>query len=168
MLIHVFADDTLEFADRRYRCALGRSGIRADKREGDGATPTGRYALKRLYLRRDRIPDVTTRLPVTDITLDDGWCDDPARTEYNRPVKLPFDGSHETMWRDDHLYDLVVEIGHNDAPPIPGMGSAVFIHVAKPDYAPTEGCVALAREDLVTLLASWGPDTEIEILEGVR
>ncbi len=163
MLIRVFADNVLEFNGSRYRCALGRGGVRADKREGDGATPAGRFPLKRLYIRRDRIPAIETGLPATDIAADDGWCDDPGRPEYNRPVKLPFDGSHEEMYRDDRLYDLVIEIGHNDAPPVPGAGSAVFIHVAKPDYAPTAGCVALARDDLVALLASWDPETEIEI-----
>lgn len=163
MLIRVFADNVLEFDGSQYRCALGRGGVRTDKREGDGATPTGRFPLKRLYIRRDRVPVIETALPVTDIAPDDGWCDDPGRPEYNRPVKLPFDGSHEQMYRDDRLYDLVIEIGHNDAPPVPGAGSAVFIHVATPDYAPTAGCVALARDDLVALLAVWDPETEIEI-----
>lgn len=163
MLIRVFADNVLEFDGLRYRCALGRGGVRADKREGDGATPTGRFPLKRLYIRRDRVPAIETGLPITDIAPDDGWCDDPGRREYNRPVKRPFDGSHEEMYRTDHLYDLVIEIGHNDAPPVPGAGSAVFIHVAKPDYAPTEGCIALARDDLVPLLASWTPETAIDI-----
>lgn len=163
MLIRVFADNTLEYAGRRYRCALGRSGVRTDKQEGDGATPTGRYPLKRLYIRRDRIPEIETGLPVTDINPNDGWCDDPARPEYNTRVKLPYEGRHEVMYRDDHLYDLVIEIGHNDAPPIPGAGSAVFIHLAKPDYAPTEGCIALHMDDLTGLLADWGPETEIEI-----
>lgn len=166
MLIRVFADNVLEFNGMRYRCALGRGGVRADKREGDGATPAGRFPLKRLYIRRDRISGVDTGLPATAIAADDGWCDDPARPEYNRPVKLPFGGSHERLFRDDHLYDLVIEIGHNDAPPVPGAGSAVFIHVAKPDYAPTDGCVALARDDLVALLAHWSPATEIEISGG--
>ena len=163
MLIRVYADNVLEFRGRRYRCALGRSGVCTDKKEGDGATPTGRYPLKRLYIRRDRIPQIETALPVTDIMPDDGWCDDPARPEYNTRVKRPYDGSHEKMYRDDHLYDLVIEIGHNDTPPIPGVGSAVFIHIAQPDYAPTAGCVALHVNDLTRLLAEWGPATEIEI-----
>jgi len=163
MLIRVFANNMLMFDERRYRCALGRGGVSAQKREGDGATPSGRYPLKRLYIRRDRIAVVDTALPVSDIHPDDGWCDDPARPEYNKPVKLPFAGSHENMWRDDPVYDLVIEIGHNDAPPVPGLGSAVFIHIAKPDYAPTEGCIALSREDLTALLAHWSAGTEIDI-----
>ncbi|MBO6518834.1 MAG: L,D-transpeptidase family protein [Rhodospirillales bacterium] len=166
MLIRVFADNVLEFDGARYRCALGKGGVRADKKEGDGATPVGRFPLRKLYIRRDRIPAVETALPVSDIAPDDGWCDDPAEPAYNTLVKLPFAGSHEKMFRDDHLYDLVIEIGHNCSPPVPGAGSAVFIHLAKPEYAPTEGCVALARDDLVALLKRWGLDTEIEIVAG--
>jgi L,D-peptidoglycan transpeptidase YkuD (ErfK/YbiS/YcfS/YnhG family) len=163
MPIHVFADNTLEYAGTRYRCALGRGGIRSDKREGDGATPTGLYTLKRLYFRKDRGPTVATGLPCTSISPDDGWCDDPAHPAYNRPVKLPFSAGHEKMWRNDALYDLVIEISHNDNPPVPGAGSAVFIHVAKDDYAATEGCIALKKSDLVTLLAHWSTATTIEI-----
>tara|TARA_R100000306_G_scaffold26969_1_gene30548 strand:- start:6 stop:512 length:507 start_codon:yes stop_codon:yes gene_type:complete len=163
MLIKVFSNHILEYAQTRYHCALGRGGIVRDKREGDGATPAGRYPLKRLFIRRDRIPQITTGLAITDIAPDDGWCDDPACPEYNRPVKLPFSGSHERMFRDDHVYDLVIDIGHNDNPPVPGAGSAVFIHLAKPGFTPTEGCIALAREDLTKLLMDWSAQTEIEI-----
>lgn len=167
MLIRVFANNILQYGGARYRCALGRGGIRADKREGDGATPVGRFPLKRLYVRTDRMGAVKTALPVHEIRPDDGWCDDPSRPEYNTLVNLPFAGSFEHMHRDDDVYDLVIEIGHNDAPPVPGMGSAVFIHVAKPGYAPTEGCVALAKDDLLTLLADWSADSEIDISEEI-
>ena len=163
MMIRVYANHVLEYAGKRYRCALGHGGIRPDKHEGDSATPSGRFRLKKLYIRRDRIRHIETGLPVRDIAADDGWCDDPLRPEYNRPVKLPFTGSHEKMYRDDHLYDLVIETNHNDDPPVPGAGSAVFIHVAKPDYAATEGCIALSATDLTALLAAWSGHTEIEI-----
>jgi len=165
MLIRVFANNILQYGGARYRCALGRGGVRADKREGDSATPVGRFPLKRLFVRSDRMDHVKTALPTQSILPDDGWCDDPSRPEYNTLVKLPFTGSFENMQRDDHVYDLVIEIGHNDAPPVPGMGSAVFIHVAKPDYAPTEGCIALAKDDLVKLLADWSSDCAIDISE---
>src|SRR3546814_5636749 len=82
---------------------------------------------------------------------------------YNRLVRLPFAASHERMWRDDGLYDLVVEIGYNDMPPVPGLGSAIFLHLARPDWGPTDGCVALARDDLLAVLAASGPERAIDI-----
>ncbi len=163
MHIKVYANNILEFQSRRFRCALGRSGVCEDKQEGDGATPIGVFALKRLFVRSDRLGGVDSGLPVQAIAPDDGWCDDPADPHYNRLVKLPFDASHEQLWRDDEVYDLIIEISHNDDPPVPGAGSAVFIHVAKADYAPTAGCVALARDDLLQLLPHWSGDTFIEI-----
>lgn len=146
-------DEGVETPDgRRLRCALGRGGIALEKQEGDGVTPVGRWPLRRLYYRADRIDAPDCALTATAIDPADGWCDDPAHADYNRPVRKPFSASHEDMWREDHLYDLVVVLGHNDDPPVPGAGSAIFLHVAKPDYGPTEGCVALALPDLLELL----------------
>ena len=162
--ITVTGDGWLEAGGRQWRCALGRGGIRRDKREGDGATPVGSFAMRRLLYRRDRLgnaPD--TALPAAAMARDDGWCDDSAHAAYNRQVTLPFDASHEKLWRDDGLYDVVVVLGHNDDPPVPGLGSAIFLHVARPDYGPTEGCVALALEDLLDLLARCGPDTMLTV-----
>ena len=135
----------------------------ADKREGDHATPAGRFALRRLYYRADRHPAPNTGLPVSGIAEEDGWCDAPDDPNYNQPVRLPYAASAERMWRADALYDYVVVIGYNDAPPVAGKGSAIFLHVAAPDYAGTEGCVALAMDDLVTVLAALGPDSDILI-----
>lgn len=137
----------------RHRCAIGKGGVSPNKREGDGATPVAIMALRRLWWRKDRIAQVRCALPMMAITPDLGWCDDPAHAEYNRPVRLPFAASHERMYRGDGLYDLVVELGWNDAPPKPGHGSAIFMHIARENYEPTEGCIALARADLTALLA---------------
>lgn len=153
----VTSDGTLTYPGGAFRCALGRGGIRADKREGDGATPVGAFALRRVLYRPDRVAPPETALPVTAIQPMDGWCDDAADPAYNRPVTLPHLASHEEMWRADGLYDVVVVIGHNDDPIVPGMGSAVFMHVAKSDYEPTAGCVALALPDLLTLLKHCAP-----------
>ena len=144
-------------------CALGRGGIIADKREGDGGTPAGLWPIRRVLYRPDRMARPKTDLPLAAIAPDDGWCDDPADPAYNRPVKLPYAASHEAMWREDGLYDLVGVLGHNDDPPEPGRGSAVFLHVARPDYAPTEGCVALALPDLLMLLEQCGPQAELHV-----
>lgn len=145
-------------------CALGRAGVRANKREGDGATPSGTFALRRLWYRADRLDAPLTRgLPVREIQREDGWCDDPESAEYNRPVTLPHPARHERLWRDDALYDVVVELGYNDGPIVPGAGSAIFLHVAQADYGPTEGCVAVARGDLLRLLAETGSDTRLRV-----
>ena len=153
MDILVEPDGFLIWRGRRLRCALGRSGVSATKREGDGATPAGSFLLRRVLFRPDRTPAPPGWLPVRPIAPTDGWCDDPADPLYNRPVSLPYPGRHERLWRDDGLYDVVVVLGHNDDPIVPGDGSAVFLHVAGDDYAPTEGCVALAIEDLRAMLA---------------
>jgi L,D-peptidoglycan transpeptidase YkuD (ErfK/YbiS/YcfS/YnhG family) len=142
---------------RRFRCALGPAGRRRDKREGDGATPAGRFVLRRVLYRPDRLAKPATGLPVQALTPQDGWCDDPTDADYNRPVRLPHGGRHEMLWRGDGVYDVIVVIGHNDAPPVPGLGSAVFLHVARAGYPPTEGCVALALDDLLAVLAEAGP-----------
>ncbi|MBC8269640.1 MAG: L,D-transpeptidase family protein [Rhodospirillaceae bacterium] len=139
-------------ASHKVRCALGRNGIGDKISEGDGHTPVGRFALRRVMVRSDRIPEVGTALPVSQLSKTDGWCDDPASADYNKPVTLPHPARHEELWRDDAVYDLIVEIGCNDDPVVPGKGSAIFMHVAKPDYTPTEGCVALALDDLLELL----------------
>ena len=138
---------------RRMRCALGKGGVRAAKREGDLVTPAGAFTMRRVLYRADRAIAPTTRLPIAPIAMDDGWCDDPADAAYNRPVTLPYRARAERLWREDRLYDLVVVLGHNDAPPLAGAGSAIFLHVAAADYAPTEGCVALAADDLRAVLA---------------
>lgn len=161
--IRAAATGELALAGRRYRCALGRSGIARQKIEGDGATPAGNFPLRRIYYRADRLPRPDTRLPVAAIAPDDAWCDDPENAAYNRPVKLPYPARHERLWREDGLYDLVVVIGYNDDPAIPGAGSAIFIHIAKPGFAPTEGCVALAPADLLEILRFLSPKARIEI-----
>lgn len=140
------------WGDRRLRCALGKAGVRAKKREGDGATPAGAFVMRRLLYRADRGAAPMTRLPTAPIANDDGWCDDPADGAYNRPIKLPYPARAERLWRSDRLYDLLVVLGYNDAPVVAGAGSAIFLHVASADCAPTEGCVALAPEDLRRIL----------------
>lgn len=133
------------------------------KREGDGASPVGRWPLRKVYYRPDRIDDIETRLPVVALTEVDGWCDAPDDPAYNRKITRPYAASHEVLWREDHAYDIIVELGHNDSPPIPGLGSAIFLHVAKPGYTPTEGCIALALEDLKTVLKDASAQTVLDI-----
>lgn len=165
--IVVTSDGILIYGGLRFRCALGKGGVKpeADKREGDGATPLGRYPIRQLLYRPDRIDAPQTRLPLQALTPQDGWCDDPADPAYNRPVPLPYAASHETLWRADHVYDVIGVLGHNDDPPVPGLGSAIFLHVARPDYGGTEGCVALALPDLLALLAVLPASAAMRIIE---
>ncbi|GAA0785184.1 L,D-transpeptidase family protein [Roseibium denhamense] len=144
-------------------CALGRSGVIVRKKEGDGATPAGSFELMHIYYRMDRGPRPRTLLPMEAITPDLGWCDDPAYARYNRPVKLPFSLSHEKMWRDDRLYDIVVVLDCNMYPPVKGQGSAIFFHIAREDYRPTEGCVAIAPDHMRLLLSVIGPGAVMTI-----
>jgi L,D-peptidoglycan transpeptidase YkuD (ErfK/YbiS/YcfS/YnhG family) len=157
-------DGRFDFGPRAFRCALGRSGVLAadEKREGDGSSPVGVWPIRRLLYR----PDVglpPTALPARPIARDDGWCDAPADPAYNRPVKLPYPASCEALWREDHVYDLVVVLGHNDDPPRPGLGSCIFLHLARADFSPTEGCVALARADLEAVLREGRVGDTLEI-----
>src|SRR5580704_16205472 len=138
---------------------LGRSGIAAGKREGDGATPRGRFALIRLWWRADRAPRPRTLLPVRRIDRALAWCENPADRRYNRPFRRSANEPGDRLWRDDRLYDLVIEISHNTRPRVAGRGSAVFIHVARPDRGPTAGCVALEVGELRRLLGRLGPRT---------
>ena len=156
MIFTAHADGWLEWDGGTVRCAIGKGGARpaADKREGDGATPLGVWPMRRLLYRPDRGGVPVTTLPAQPIAEHDGWCDAPTDANYNRPVTLPYPASAEHLWRDDGVYDLIVVLGHNDDPPIPGLGSAIFLHLARPDYAPTEGCVALARPDLEAVLSA--------------
>lgn len=133
------------------------------KREGDGATPVGIFSLRSTLYRRDRIVRPLSALVPRPIADNDGWCDAPRDRNYNRPVKHPYPASAERMRRADGLYDLVVVIGHNDRPCVKGRGSAIFMHVAQENYAPTEGCIALRRQDLVRLVARIGPKTRIHL-----
>lgn len=164
-VIDVSADGSLSFLGRRYRCALGRNGIAADKREGDGTTPAGLFALRRLLYRPDRLAPPRTALPVAPLRPQDGWCDDPADRAYNRLITLPYPASAEALWRRDHLYDLVVVLSYNDDPVVAGRGSAIFLHLARPDRGPTEGCIALAFDDLLQVLAGVRPTTQLRVAE---
>jgi L,D-peptidoglycan transpeptidase YkuD (ErfK/YbiS/YcfS/YnhG family) len=143
--------------------ALGRSGILANKREGDGGTPRGRFRLVRLWWRSDRAVRPHTMLPVRRIGKQDGWSEDPNDRLYNRPIQVPDGSPGDRLWRDDRLYDLIIELDHNTRPRIAGRGSAVFIHVAREGFKPTAGCVALSAPRLQRLLERIGPKTRIVI-----
>lgn len=164
MQAEVYPDGRLILRGQVFRAALGRGGVRRDKQEGDGATPAGILPLRRVLYRADRLPPPDCAVPVEPIAATDGWCDDPKAREYNHPIRLPHDARHEELWRRDALYDIVGVLGWNDSPVVRGRGSAIFLHVARPDYAPTEGCIALNLSDLRRVLAM--DLTELLVLSG--
>lgn len=153
----------LEFNGRKFRCAIGKNGFSSNKKEGDNCTPLGTYPIREIFYRADKISAPQTKLPLSSINQDDGWSDAPDSKEYNTKVKLPYPSSHEKLWRDDDLYDIVVVLGYNDSPPVAGKGSAIFMHIARPGYLGTEGCVALAKEDLLEVLKHLDEDSLIHI-----
>lgn len=144
-------------------CALGRSGRSARKREGDGATPSGVWRPLLVLYRADRVTRPRTRLPVRPLRVDDGWCDAVGDRNYNRPVRHPYTASAERLWREDGLYDVIFVLDHNQRPRVQGAGSAIFVHVARPGYSPTEGCVALARHHLLLVLTKMGAGSRVTI-----
>jgi L,D-peptidoglycan transpeptidase YkuD (ErfK/YbiS/YcfS/YnhG family) len=144
--------DVLVGAGRRFRATLGRAGITTQKHEGDGATPAGLLRLVRVMYRADRVKPPACAVPVEPIGPQDGWCDDTGDTAYNKPVRLPYPASHEELWRQDHVYDVIGVLDWNLDPVAIGRGSAIFFHVATRDYAPTAGCVALSLPDMLETL----------------
>jgi L,D-peptidoglycan transpeptidase YkuD (ErfK/YbiS/YcfS/YnhG family) len=157
---------TAWWAGRRMRCAVGRGGVVSarDKREGDGATPAGHWQMREVLFRADRLGEIVTPLACRELAPNDGWCDDPTDPAYNRPVHLPYRAHCEQLWLADHVYDVIVPLGYNDDPVIAGHGSAIFLHVARPHFTPTAGCVALALSNLLTVLREAVPDSVVRVL----
>lgn len=148
----------------RFPCALGRTGTRVLKREGDGATPLGTFRLSHAYYRADKALRPQTLLPMRRLRREDGWCDAAGDRNYNRLIRHPYPASAEHLWRKDGLYDLIVVLDYNERPRIAGRGSAVFLHVVTPGLAPTEGCIALRRADLLRLLPLLSNRTTLTVL----
>ena len=146
------------------RCAIGRSGVSAAKREGDGATPIGKFPLREVLYRADRMAKPETALPIRALQPSDSWCEDPADPNYNKLVQRQRAEGYDMLWRDDRLYDVIIVIGYNDDPVVPGKGSAIFLHLARENYGPTSGCVALTRADILKILDLASPETRISIL----
>ncbi len=156
---------TLNIVGKTYACALGKNGwvdLQAG-REGDGKTPLGIYPVRYGLYRSDRITLPDCALSFHEICKNDGWCDAPLDPAYNRPVHLAYPASTEKLYRDSHVYDIILVLGHNDSPPIADLGSAIFLHIARPNYAPTEGCVAINQKDMLSLLPKLNRDSHIEI-----
>lgn len=163
IILDVFSPGSLRLGCAEYRCALGPTGIISHKHEGDGGTPAGCFPLRSVMYRSDRLTRPDTKLPCRALKESDGWCDDPSHRDYNQLISRPHPARHETLWRDDHVYDVIVEVGFNDQPPVLGKGSAIFMHIARDDYAPTEGCIALNMDDLLAVLRDCGTKTLLRV-----
>jgi L,D-peptidoglycan transpeptidase YkuD (ErfK/YbiS/YcfS/YnhG family) len=153
------ATGTLDAFGQSFRVAIGKGGAvpAATKREGDGATPLGQWGIEGLLMRPDRMPAPQTLLPWRWLRPWDGWCDAADDPAYNQPVSHPSPASAERLWRADHAYDLILILSHNRHLVVPGAGSAIFWHVAQPDWRPTEGCIAMDRDALWSLLPDLHP-----------
>lgn len=155
---------TLIAGTKRFECKLGRAGVSIDKHEGDGKTPVGTYPLRELYYRADRIAKPETHMDARLLATDTAWCDDPQHPDYNKKIKLPHPSDPRQKRDDDPIFDIIVVIGYNDAPVVPGKGSAIFMHVARPAFTPTAGCVALHLNDLLEVLKELDNTSHITIL----
>lgn len=158
----MFRDGLLQGEGLRLRAVYGRAGVSPRKMEGDGATPAGTLPLLRVLYRADRLRAPRCAVAVEPISPADAWCDDAADAAYNRLVRLPFAGRNEALWRNDSIYDVAGILGWNMNPAVPHRGSAIFLHVARPDFAPTDGCIALALPDLLTVLAAGVTSIRVE------
>jgi L,D-peptidoglycan transpeptidase YkuD (ErfK/YbiS/YcfS/YnhG family) len=158
-----YRDGRLIWPEGSARAAVGGAGVSANKKEGDGATPAGTYPLVSGFYRADRIAAPRSGLPMRALSPNDAWVDDPVDRNYNRLVPLPYPAHTEPLWLDDPVYDLLVVIGYNVDPVVSGAGSAIFLHIARPDFAATTGCIAIEREVLLGLMPFLGPGSAITI-----
>jgi len=153
----------LQYKNLKFRCALGKAGIKKKEKEGDNVTPKGIFKITSMYYRTDRIKNITTAVKKIKIKKNMGWCDDPDSHFYNQQISLPNKFGHEKLYRNDHLYDLILFINYNTNPIIKNKGSAIFIHIAKKNYKKTKGCIALKKKHLIELISKIKKNTQIEI-----
>lgn len=162
-MISVKSQHTLTWRDRTYRCAIGSGGFSTDRKEGDASTPIGIFPIHYVLYRPDRLGPPKTNLPVSKLNRNSAWCNDPSHKDYNQLIKLPHPAAHERLWRKDNIYDIILVIGFNVSPVKKFLGSAIFVHVARPKYGLTQGCIALAKSDLEQILLECNQETKISI-----
>ena len=153
----------IKYKNFKFRCALGKAGIGKKKREGDNVTPTGTFKIVKIYYRSDRIKKISSKFRAIEITKNMGWCDDPNSKNYNQLINLPSRYGHEKIFKKNNIYDIIVVLNYNMKPVIKNKGSAIFIHIAKKNYQPTQGCIALKKNDLLKLLSKISKNIKIKI-----
>ena len=154
----------IRYKNLKFKCTLGKAGVGEKKIEGDNVTPIGIYRILNIYYRKDRLKNLNTKFKINRITKNMGWCDDPKSKKYNQLIKLPTKFGHEKFYRKDHLYDLILVLNYNMKPIIKNKGSAIFIHLARRNYYPTQGCIALSKNNLLMILNKINKNTKIKIL----
>ena len=159
----VIENNNFKFNIKEFQCSIGKNGFTSNKIEGDGCTPNGIYKFKEVFYREDKIKHPSFLIKSKTIKKISGWCDDINSDLYNKYIEFPFEFSAECLFRDDDLYDIIYVIDYNSDPTIKNKGSAIFLHVAKSDYSPTEGCIALKKEDLIEISRDMKSDTRIII-----
>ena len=153
----------LKYRSLKFRCALGKSGIGNKKMEGDNITPRGIFKIIKIYYRKDRLKKLSSKFTLIEIKKNIGWCDDPKSRKYNQPITLPNKYSHEVLYIKDNIYDLILVLNYNIRPTIKNRGSAIFIHVAKKNYKKTAGCIAIKKNDLISLVKEINKNTKVII-----
>ena len=153
----------LKYKNFKFRCALGKNGIKKKTKEGDNITPIGIFKIIKIYYRYDKIKNLKTSIKKIKIKKNIGWCYDPKSSFYNQQIKLPYKFNYEKLYRNDHIYDLLAVLNYNTNPVVKNKGSAIFIHIAKNNYKPTAGCLALKKGDLIKLLQTINKNTKIKI-----
>ena len=162
MQIIITNKDTLLYDEFKFKCSAGKNGKTTKKIEGDNKTPKGSYALGPLYYRKDRLPKPLTKLKVIEIKKNFGWCDDIKSKFYNKPIKINNKIRHEKLYRKDKKYDLLIPIKYNSTKPKKNKGSAIFLHLTN-NYKKTQGCIAIAKKDMLILLNLINKQTKIKI-----
>jgi len=153
----------LKYKNLRFRCALGKAGIKKKEKEGDNVTPKGIFKITNIYCRSDKIKNITTSIRKIKIKKNMGWCDDPDSHFYNQQITIPNKFNHEKLYRNDNLYDLILVLNYNTNPIIKNKGSAIFVHIAKKNYKKTKGCIALKKKHLIELISKIKKNTKIKI-----
>ena len=153
----------LFFNNNKLQCAIGRNGLTRNKKEGDLHTPIGKFHFNKVYYRADKLGNMKFKIENSIIKKDDGWCDDQDSEFYNQHIKFPFKGSAEHLYREDSIYDIVCTLNYNTSPIIPGRGSAIFLHIARHDFAGTEGCIAIEKDALLEIVTNITNDSKISI-----
>jgi L,D-peptidoglycan transpeptidase YkuD (ErfK/YbiS/YcfS/YnhG family) len=153
----------LKYKNIKFRCALGKGGVKKKEKEGDNITPKGTFKILNIYYRADRIKKLKLFIKKIKIKKNMGWCDDPKSQYYNKQIRLPSRFSHEKLYRNDNLYDLIAVINYNIKPIIKNKGSAIFLHIAKKNYEPTKGCIAIKKRNFLLLINNLKKENRIKI-----